>query len=138
MVAVRHVRKRKEFNDRLAATIKAVTEDYTVAVVGSFYEQRTWDRSFGRTYRRSGEIVEAGPTRDAVDTGDLLHSIDPQYLTPLHFQLFFRSPYAAKVFLGHVTDAGHMIIGRPLPNLVAGETDWHQLFVEKWSGTNRV
>lgn len=131
--AVRIVRKREEFNQRLERTVEDVCQEYYGRVGNSFYERRTWDKSFGRTERRSGEVVEAGPTRDAVDLGNLIRSMEMERPTPLQMKMLFRSPYAAKVFLGFITDSGKMIIGRPLPNLVAGEMDWHQEFEKFWS-----
>ena len=73
MVApVRVVKNRRVLNRLIQISYDQMCQEYGEELDRSFFQYRRWSGRFGITYRRSGERVPAGRTRDTVDLGNIL------------------------------------------------------------------
>jgi hypothetical protein len=132
MGAVRNVSHRAEFTRRFEQAFGGTMAVYNKYLDNSFAETRTFDGDWRETVQANGTVLPAGPTRPTLDLGYLMKARNSQMVSPLEMQVSYPIDYAMDVFLGYTTPSGYENPGRPLPQIVAGELEWGEIFREEW------
>jgi hypothetical protein len=125
---------RLAFEARFVRAFHGTIKIYNKYLDNSFREWRTFDGAFRETIQANGTVLPAGSTRPTYDSGDLQGARQSTFVSPLEMEVTYPISYAMDTFFGYETPSGYQNPARPLPQIVAGEIEWGELFKDCWHG----